>query len=188
MNEAVQSALFDSPPSSPGPLAGVASSEREEEVPHLPSPTASDVIEIEGRGPEVHGNDTDLMIRVVATHSQVQDRERQQGDPARGETIAAPSTTSEQRVNDTTARVTIAADQSSGRPATIQTTLTAAVLRPPALPPPQLPNLALAALQRLAERTEDHDDSLDDFRPLKKRKLTNDTVQGSEEEQEVNIQ
>ena len=50
---------------------------------------------------------------------------------------------------------------------------------------PQLPNLAVAALQRLAAT---NDDSPDDFRPLKKRKIqeTENNDATTDEENEVN--
>jgi E3 ubiquitin-protein ligase RFWD3 len=53
-----------------------------------------------------------------------------------------------------------------------------------------LPNLALAALERLAENSAHKDDSIDDFRPLKKRKLaleTEENCQDGEEGQTCSI-
>ena len=59
------------------------------------------------------------------------------------------------------------------------------VTQPP--PPPQLPNLALAALERLSENrlASGRDDSIDDFRPLKKRKLAPESDNLSEDAEEV---
>ena len=66
----------------------------------------------------------------------------------------------------------------------VQTTLTSSLVPPP---PPQLPNLAREALRRLAanEATRDKDDSIDDFRPLKKRKVCQEVENDTEEEDEV---
>ena len=54
-------------------------------------------------------------------------------------------------------------------------------------PHAQLPNLAHAALQRLARSNPDGDSSLVDFRPLKKRKLDSEVSEESScrDEQEV---
>lgn len=68
------------------------------------------------------------------------------------------------------------------RPASVQSTLTSSFLIPTQ---PQLPNLALAALQRLAENATDKDDSIDDFRPLKKRKLAPEAEEKSADGEEV---
>ena len=66
----------------------------------------------------------------------------------------------------------------------VQTTLISSLVPPP---PPQLPNLAQEALQRLAqsEAARSKDDSIDDFRPLKKRKLWPEIDNDAEEEEEV---
>lgn len=68
------------------------------------------------------------------------------------------------------------------RRASVQLSLTS-FSQPPTQP--QLPNLALAALQRLAENDPDKDDSVDDFRPLKKRKLAPEAEKDSEDGEEV---
>ncbi|CAI7990151.1 E3 ubiquitin-protein ligase RFWD3 [Geodia barretti] len=65
----------------------------------------------------------------------------------------------------------------------VQMTLTNSLLPPP---PPQLPNLAQEALQRLAqsEAARNKDDSIDEFRPLKKRKLCQEVDNDAEDEDE----
>ena len=68
------------------------------------------------------------------------------------------------------------------RRANVQLSITS-FSQPPPLP--QLPNLAAAALQRLAENENDKDDSVDDFRPLKKRKLAPEAEKNSEDGEEV---
>lgn len=68
------------------------------------------------------------------------------------------------------------------RRASVQLSITS-FSQPP--PPPQLPNLAQAALQRLAENETNKDDSVDDFRPLKKRKLAPEAEKNSEDGEEV---
>ena len=59
---------------------------------------------------------------------------------------------------------------------------------PPPPAPPQLPNLAAAALQRLASgtssRTAAHDESTDDFQPVKKKRRLNNETQDKEEKEE----
>ena len=64
----------------------------------------------------------------------------------------------------------------------VQTTLTGSLFPPP---PQQLPNLAREALRRLAEREGNGDDSIEDFRPLKKRRLCQETENDGEDEDEV---
>ena len=69
------------------------------------------------------------------------------------------------------------------RPMGVQTTLTSSLLMPQVHP--QLPNLALQALERLAQNSTDKDDSIDDFQPLKKRKLIPHSEETCEEVEEV---
>ena len=66
----------------------------------------------------------------------------------------------------------------------VQTTLTGSLFPPP---PQQLPNLAREALRRLAEREGEGngDDSIEDFCPLKKRRLCQETENDGEDEDEV---
>lgn len=76
----------------------------------------------------------------------------------------------------------------------IEVTEQATAAPPPAEPPtgtPQLPNLALTALQRLREANKKQDESPDDFRPLKRRRMYVKTggegeVDENEEVDEVN--
>ena len=56
----------------------------------------------------------------------------------------------------------------------LEVTVQATAAPPPAEPPtgtPQLPNLALTAIQRLREANKRQDESPDDFRPLKRRRV-----------------
>lgn len=68
------------------------------------------------------------------------------------------------------------------RPMGVQTTLTSSFVAPVQ---PQLPNLALEALQRLAQNSTDKDDSIEDFQPLKKRKIVPPSEEICEEAEEV---
>ena len=90
--------------------------------------------------------------------------------------------TSEQQVTSPIRGHVEVVSQVARRPRSTQTTLTSSLLPPPQ---PQLPNLALAALERLAENSAHKDDSIDDFRPLKKRKLALETEENCQDGEEV---
>ena len=179
MNGAMENALFgsSSPPSSPsGPSErGHSSSSpsrlRRDRSSH-DAPIPNDVsVTTEGGGD--HGD-----------HSVASRGDQEASREARSyESGAATQSSRSEQADDDTVSVNRSVRQSAFR----QTTLGPSLPRHPTspLPLPLLPNLAQAALERLARSSADGDESMDDFRPLKKRKVTSDTAQGGEEGDEV---
>ena len=111
-----------------------------------------------------------------------------ESDQVEAAELGTPPTVLELPVANPIRAQTEADTHATRRPGLVQITL-AASFHPPTPPAQQqLPNLALAALQRLAENGTHGDDSLDDFRPLKKRKLAPETDDTCEEDSEVSEQ
>lgn len=139
-------------------------------------------------GPWVGGDTENLTVsvQVQVAHGrptsgdiELETRNVNQGDEE--ELVTQPRTASEQQLTSPVRGHVEVVTQPVRRPGSIQSRLTSS------LTPlqPQLPNLALEALQRLAENSTNKDESSNDFRPLKKRKLAPETEGNCEDGEEV---
>ena len=204
MDEGLESEAERAPESSPSPSSRPSSHPGEEEDTSVPAPNVRGEEEDEGtsayhrpdrflspsearnavEAAEEEGPGVDESTEHLTVSVQVQMTNTQPGN-VRHDNEVLTSPPPEQLVTDGP----VSADtQAAGQPvrrSQRQTTLNSAFLPPPPSLP-QLPNLALAALERLAESNTHKDDSIDDFRPLnKKRKLAPESEENCEETDEV---